>query len=57
MPDPASRNTHQLFTTESVSDGHPDAICDQISDACLTISPHDRVGAEPAVPLEAHHVQ
>ena len=24
-----------LFTSESVSEGHPDKICDQISDACL----------------------
>ena len=24
-----------MFTSESVSDGHPDKICDQISDAVL----------------------
>ncbi len=29
-----SKNTH-LFTSESVTEGHPDKICDQISDAIL----------------------
>jgi len=32
-----------LFTSESVSEGHPDKLCDQISDAvldaCLAIDP------------------
>ena len=27
-------DTH-LFTSESVSEGHPDKVCDQISDAIL----------------------
>jgi len=39
-----------LFTSESVSEGHPDKICDQISDAvldaCLTVDPYSRVGCE-----------
>ena len=26
---------HYLFTSESVTEGHPDKICDQISDAIL----------------------
>ena len=26
---------HKFFTSESVSEGHPDKICDQISDALL----------------------
>ena len=26
---------HRLFTSESVTEGHPDKICDQISDAVL----------------------
>ena len=26
----------RLFTSESVTEGHPDKICDQISDAILT---------------------
>ncbi len=29
------KNERQLFTSESVSEGHPDKICDQISDAVL----------------------
>lgn len=39
-----------LFTSESVSEGHPDKICDQISDAVLdhylTQDPHARVACE-----------
>lgn len=39
-----------LFTSESVSEGHPDKICDQISDAvldaCLSQDPLSRVGCE-----------
>ena len=42
-----------LFTSESVSDGHPDKICDQISDAildaCLAQDPHARVAIEAAI--------
>jgi S-adenosylmethionine synthetase len=42
-----------LFTSESVSDGHPDKICDQISDAildaCLTQDPRSRVAIETAI--------
>lgn len=38
------------FTSESVSEGHPDKICDQISDAvldaCLTKDKHSRVACE-----------
>lgn len=45
--------THFLFTSESVSVGHPDKIADQISDsildACLTIDPHARVACETLV--------
>jgi S-adenosylmethionine synthetase len=37
-----------LFTSESVTEGHPDKICDQIRDAvvdaCLTDDPRSRVG-------------
>lgn len=29
------KNNHYLFTSESVTEGHPDKICDQISDAVL----------------------
>lgn len=39
-----------LFTSESVSEGHPDKICDQISDAildaCLAQDPYSRVACE-----------
>ncbi len=39
-----------LFTSESVSEGHPDKVADQISDAildaCLTQDPYSRVAAE-----------
>ena len=40
-------HTLRLFTSESVTEGHPDKICDQISDsildALLTVDPHARV--------------
>ena len=43
------RNSY-IFTSESVSEGHPDKICDQISDAivdaCLTENPEARCGIE-----------
>ena len=39
-----------LFTSESVSEGHPDKVSDQISDAildaCLSQDPHSRVACE-----------
>lgn len=45
--------SHGLFTSESVSDGHPDKICDQISDAildaCLVRDPTSRVAIETAI--------
>ncbi|MBI3342944.1 methionine adenosyltransferase, partial [Candidatus Gottesmanbacteria bacterium] len=41
------------FTSESVASGHPDKICDQISDAivdaALTIDPVSRVAVETLV--------
>ena len=27
--------SHRFFTSESVTEGHPDKVCDQISDAVL----------------------
>ncbi len=33
--DPAVKKEHYLFTSESVSEGHPDKVCDQISDSIL----------------------
>ncbi len=42
-----------LFTSESVSEGHPDKVCDRISDAIvdtyLTADPHARVACETLV--------
>lgn len=35
MKEAASVGTRRLFTSESVTEGHPDKICDQISDAVL----------------------
>ena len=41
-----------LFTSESVTEGHPDKLCDQVSDAvldaCLTQDPYSRVACETA---------
>jgi S-adenosylmethionine synthetase len=43
-------NKHYLFTSESVTEGHPDKIADQISDAildaCLKEDAHSRVACE-----------
>ncbi len=45
-------SAHHLFTSESVTEGHPDKICDQISDAvldaCLEQDPTSRVACETA---------
>ena len=42
-----------VFTSESVSEGHPDKVCDQISDAildtCLSQDPASRVACETVV--------
>lgn len=41
-----------LFTSESVGEGHPDKICDQVSDAildaCLRDDPMSKVACETA---------
>jgi S-adenosylmethionine synthetase len=43
-------NRRYLFTSESVSEGHPDKVCDRISDAIvdtfLTADPYSRVAVE-----------
>jgi S-adenosylmethionine synthetase len=43
-------NRHYFFTSESVGEGHPDKLCDQISDAildaCLKDDPQSRVACE-----------
>ena len=45
--------TDHVFTSESVSEGHPDKVCDQISDAildaCLAGDPESRVACETLV--------
>ena len=48
-----SKLNRRLFTSESVTEGHPDKICDQISDsildAILAEDPNARVAAETSV--------
>jgi S-adenosylmethionine synthetase len=50
----------RLFTSESVTEGHPDKICDQVSDAILdailTDDPHGRVAVETLVTTGLVHV-
>ncbi|MFP4416671.1 MAG: methionine adenosyltransferase [Chitinispirillaceae bacterium] len=45
--------TEHVFTSESVSEGHPDKLCDQISDAvldaCIQKDPNSRVACETLV--------
>ena len=42
--------SNHVFTSESVSEGHPDKVCDRISDAildaCLMQDPNSRVACE-----------
>ncbi|OGV55962.1 MAG: methionine adenosyltransferase [Lentisphaerae bacterium GWF2_44_16] len=46
-------HAEHVFTSESVSEGHPDKVCDQISDAmldaCLAQDPESRVACETLV--------
>src|SRR5215471_12830873 len=48
-----SKSPGYFITSESVTEGHPDKICDQISDsvldAMLAQDPHSRVACETAV--------
>ncbi len=50
----------RLFTSESVTEGHPDKICDQISDsildAMLEQDPGSRVAVETMVTTGLVHV-
>jgi S-adenosylmethionine synthetase len=56
----SSRSELRLFTSESVTEGHPDKICDQISDsildALLEVDPHSRVAVETLVTTGLVHV-
>ena len=51
---------HYLFTSESVTEGHPDKICDQISDAVLDAlleqDPMSRVACETTVSTGLVHI-
>ena len=48
-----SNRSDYLFTSESVSEGHPDKVCDRISDAVVDLyldaDPHSRVACETLV--------
>ena len=52
--------SHYLFTSESVTEGHPDKICDQISDAVLDAilaeDPEGRVACETTVSTGLVHI-
>ena len=51
---------HYLFTSESVTEGHPDKICDQISDAVLDAilaqDPNGRVACETTASTGLVHI-
>jgi hypothetical protein len=46
------KSGHIYFASESVGEGHPDKLCDQVSDgildACLKIDPNAKVAMETA---------
>jgi S-adenosylmethionine synthetase len=56
MAEPAQKKAKTervfLFSSESVNEGHPDKLCDQVSDAvldaCLTVDPKSKVACETA---------
>merc|ERR1711982_199868 len=56
MAEPAQKKAKTervfLFSSESVNEGHPDKVCDQVSDAvldaCLTADPKSKVACETA---------
>jgi len=56
MAEPAQKKARTtrtfLFSSESVNEGHPDKICDQVSDAvldaCLKVDPKSKVACETA---------
>lgn len=52
--------SHYFFTSESVTEGHPDKICDQISDAILDAilanDPNGRVACETTVSTGLVHI-
>lgn len=54
-PTMAMHPPNMLFTSESVTEGHPDKLCDQVSDAvldaCLTADPGSRVACNTYVTM------
>ena len=50
---------HFLFASESVGEGHPDKVCDQISDAvldaCLRVDPNAKVACEATAKGNLYH--
>ena len=46
------KKNHLYFASESVGEGHPDKLCDQVSDgildACLKVDPKAKVAMETA---------
>merc|ERR1711881_570591 len=52
---------HFLFSSESVNEGHPDKICDQVSDAvldtCLKTDPKSKVACETATKAKIDYEQ
>jgi len=46
------KDNHLYFASESVGEGHPDKLCDQVSDgildACLKVDPNAKVAMETA---------
>ena len=52
MPESFMSTDRVLFTSESVTEGHPDKLCDQVSDGmldeCLRQDPNSRVACETA---------
>merc|ERR1719473_110488 len=48
-----------LFSSESVNEGHPDKLCDQVSDAvldaCLTGDPRSKVACETATQTKVNY--
>jgi S-adenosylmethionine synthetase len=59
MPTTFESSPKLLWTSESVTEGHPDKICDQISDAvldwCLAQTPTARVACETSVKSDHEH--
>jgi S-adenosylmethionine synthetase len=52
MSDTFMKSPKLMFTSESVTEGHPDKLCDQVSDAvldaCFEQDPYSRVACETA---------